>query len=99
MSDPVVAVDKETREALIAVNEIVLELAKVVKGGSTMADIMILLADLTTESPLKVALANAIDGLSKVSGEVSAMGIPGYADLVQVQLGYLPQILAAFKKA
>lgn len=95
MSD--LAADKETREALVAVNEIALEIVKVIKGGALMADIAILLGDLAADSPFKTAVAAGIDGLLKVSGEFGSMGLPGYADLVETQIGYLPKILAAFK--
>lgn len=88
---------KETKEVIIAVNMLSVELIKALKDGPQMADVSTLFTALTTNEEFKVALYAAYMDISKVPSEVKEIDLAGGLELAQVQLSFVPKIVEAIK--
>jgi hypothetical protein len=88
---------KETKEVLIAANMLSVELIKTVKGGPKLADIGTLLTHLMGDEIFKTALYAAYSDISKLPQEMKTIDLEGGLELAQVQLEWVPKIVAAVR--
>lgn len=89
---------KETKEALIGINELSLCIAERLKDGVGVDDIMAIWEKLGNDPAFKQKLADAIDGYSKIPAEVGDIDVNEGIELAGVQLNYLPKYFETFKK-
>lgn len=88
----------ETKEAIVGINELSIELVKVFKDGFQSTDVLELVAVLQSNQGLKDALQKAISGASKIPSEIKDINLSEGLELAVVQLSYLPKLQEAFKK-
>jgi hypothetical protein len=86
---------KETKEALIAINETGLMMAKLFADGVQFDDFLSIWKRLSEDQAFKDQLVAAYQGWSNVSGEVADMDIQEALDLVSMQLSYIPKFVEA----
>lgn len=88
---------KETKEALIGVNELAIEIVKHAKDGIQASDAVAILDDFKNNPELKAALEAAIENIKGVPAEVSDMSLKEGIELAIVQVSYAPKIIEALK--
>lgn len=89
---------KETKEVLVAVNDLSLEFITVFrKEGMTFKGILQVLADLESHQDLKDALSAAFDNVSAVPEEIKDIDLAEGLQLAEVQLSFIPQVMTALK--
>ena len=89
---------QETKEVLIASNELTLVVIKHVKDGVSVADLPAIVSELMTSDSFKLALVDAITGITNVPAEIKDIDFVEGMELAKVQLGYVPKLLEALKK-
>jgi hypothetical protein len=90
---------KETKEAMVGLNEVTILLAKQLKDGLQVSqDIAAVVGELLANPELKDKLAEAAKGIQQVPAELKDLSVAEGIQLVMVQVDYLPKLLAAFKK-
>lgn len=86
---------KNTKEVLIAANDVTLELIKLLKDGAQVADAVQLATDLM--GPLKDEIIAAFADAKTVVDEVKDIDMSEVFDLVKMQIDYSEKIIAALK--
>lgn len=86
---------KETKELVMAVNELSLAIIREVKDGVQVKDALALVAKMREDGPLKDALEKAVADIAKVPSEVSDLDLSEGFDLGMVQLRYVPKYIQA----
>ena len=89
----------DTKEALVAINEIGLTMAKLFADGVQFEDALALWKKLNEDQAFKDQLVAAYDGWSNISGELADMDVQEALDLVTMQLSYIPRFLEVIGKA
>ena len=84
---------KETKEVLVAANEVALALVVASKDGLDLSDGLALVGN----AKVKEALMVAADSISKVPAEVKDLDLGEGLELAQVQLAYVPKYVEALK--
>jgi len=87
--------NKETKEGLIAGNEIGVFIAARLKDGPDVGDALALIKKLQEEPEFLAVVQAGIDKAGQIPGEIKAMGFGGYAELVTIQISYIPKYLQA----
>jgi hypothetical protein len=87
--------DKETKEVLVAVNEVALVLVKQLKDGVGLDDFAAVYAKITGDAEFREKLYAAYEGISKVPAEVVDLDLGEVIDLVGTQVSYVPKYIAA----
>lgn len=88
----------ETKEVMIAANEIALVVVKHVKDGVQATDIPGIVVELFNSDDFKQAIARAVENVTLVPKEVADISLTEVMDLAKEQLAYVPRLLAALKK-
>jgi len=89
---------QDVKEVLIASNELTLVVIKHVKDGVAVSDIPAIVSELMTSDSFKLALVDAVKGVTNVPAEIKDIDFTEGMELGKVQLGYVPKILDALKK-
>lgn len=89
---------KETKELVIGVNELAVELVKHLKDGVQVTDALAILDTLKTNEDFKAKLAAAYENVQAVPAEVKDISLVEGMELVMAQAAYLPKIIEAAKK-
>jgi hypothetical protein len=89
---------EETKEVLVASNELGLVIAKHVKDGAQVTDIAAIAMELFGSDAFKAALVKAIENVKQVPAEVKDIDIGEGLELAKVQLSYVPKFLDVLKK-
>lgn len=84
---------KETKEALIGVNELALFLVKRLKDGADLNDALAIWEKLQKDDEFKEILQKAWDGYQAVPNETKDLNVPEAIELISVQLEYLPKFV------
>lgn len=84
----------ETKEALVAVNEISLHIVSRIKLG-VVADVVGLLADLQNDPDFRTKLEAGLKGVSAVPAEIADISIGEALELASVEITYVPKFIAA----
>lgn len=90
---------KETKEALIGLNEVTILIANRLKDGAQAADIPALLEDMKKDPEVVAKLAAARDNIKEVPAEIKDLQLAEGLELGVVQASYVPKLIAAMKKA
>lgn len=88
---------KETKEVLVAVNDLALELVNVFKDGVQLSDVTALLTHISSNEAVKASLYAAYENISKVPAEVKEITLEDGLELASVQLGFIPKFVTALK--
>jgi hypothetical protein len=88
---------QETKEAVIGLNEVSLELAKQFKDGVQVTDFTALYAKITSDEAFKAKVLAAYEGYQKIPAEVKDIDAGEGLEIASVQLEYLPKFLDAFQ--
>lgn len=89
---------QETKEVLIAANELTLVVIKHVKDGVAVSDIPAIVSEIIASDSFKLALVDAVKGVTNVPAEIKDIDLTEGMELGKVQLAYVPKILEALKK-
>jgi len=89
---------EETKEVLVASNELGLVIAKHVKDGPQATDIAAIAMELFGSDAFKLALVKAIENVKQVPAEVKDIDLEEGLELAKLQLQYIPKFLEALKK-
>lgn len=90
---------KETKEALMGLNEVTLLLAKQMTDGLQVTqDLAAVVSELLSNADLKNKLMEAGRGIQLVPAELKDVDLSEGIELVKVQASYVPKLLEAFKK-
>jgi hypothetical protein len=89
---------EETKEVLIAANEIGLVVVKHVKDGVQATDIPAIVVELFNSDDFKQAIAKAVENVTLVPKEIADISLAEGLELAKEQIAYVPKLLAALKK-
>lgn len=89
---------QETKDALIAMNEVGLTMAKLFADGTQFADFVAIWKKLSEDETFKAQLVTAYEGWNAISGEIADLDVNEALDLVSVQLAYIPKFVEAVAK-
>ncbi len=89
---------QETKEVLVAVNEIAIVIVKHVKDGVSVSDIPAIVSELIGSDSFKTTLTAAITNITQVPAEIKDIDLLEGGELAICQASYLPKILEALKK-
>jgi hypothetical protein len=89
---------EETKEVLVASNELTLVVLKHIKDGVQVSDVPAIVTDLIASDSFKIALVAAITNITQVPAEIKDLDFTEGMELAKVQLAYVPKILEALKK-
>jgi hypothetical protein len=86
---------KETKDLLVAVNEVALVLVKQLKDGVGLDDFAAVFAKVTSDKEFQEKLAVAYEGAMQIPGEVVDLDLQEVVQLVGTQVEYVPKYIAA----
>ena len=90
---------KETKEAIVAVNEIAILLCQKLKDGFQLTDdVAAIFKKFSEDAEFMAKVKAGYQDMSKVPEEVKVVDIVGAVELVTVQVAYIPKIVEALKK-
>lgn len=89
---------KETKEALIGINELSIFLAKRLKDGVGVDDLAAAIDLLKNDEAFKQKIMLAIDNIKAIPEEMKDVDMNEGIELVMTQVAYLPKLVDAFKK-
>lgn len=89
---------KETKEVLVALNEVSLLIMDRMKDGVDFSDFIAFYEKITKDEEFQKVLRAAWEGKQEISKEVGDISILEGMELLQVQIGYLPKILERITK-
>lgn len=88
---------QETKEVLVAGNEIGLFVVSRLKDGVGVDDALAAYQKLTQDAAFKKIVMDAHDGLSAVGGEVKDLDIAEGLELAMLQMSYIPKFVDVLK--
>lgn len=88
---------KETKEFLVAVNEIVIFLIERFADGVSLEDFAAVYNKITKDEGFISKMAAAYDNYVAIPNEMDDLDLYETLDLTKMQLDYIPQIVGAFR--
>lgn len=88
---------KESKEVLVAMNQVSLLLIKHFKDGFQVKDVIDIVSDVLNNEDLKKALVNAGEKISLVPEEMKDLSAAEVIELVIMEAQAVPEIIAALK--
>lgn len=82
---------------VVGLNELSLELIKVLKGGIQLSDAIQLFEDIKGNADLQAKLLAASSAIKNVPADVKGLDAEGMAALLMVEIPYVSKLLAALK--
>lgn len=98
MNSPIKAGIQETKDAMIAINEVGLTMVQLFADGAQFQDVMEIWKKLSEDETFKAQLVAAYEGWSAISGEIADLDVNEALELVTVQLAYIPKFVDVVKK-
>lgn len=89
---------KETKEVLVGLNEVTMLVAKHLKDGAQLTDIMAVIEDFKKDPELIAKLEAARENIAAVPNEVKDVSLLEAGELAMVQISYVPKLIASFSK-
>lgn len=86
---------KETKEALVGVNEVAVHVVKKFKDGVDVQDFISFYNDFVSDPEFKAKLEAAWNGYQAIPEEVKDLDIGEVVELGAVQLSYVPKFVGA----
>lgn len=97
-SDGSVAGNKETKEALVGLNEVALLIGSRFKDGVQFSDFSAFFAALTADAEFKSKMEAAWEGHKSIPTEIKDLDVAEILELVEVQADYVPKLIESMKK-
>lgn len=88
---------QETKDVLVAVNEVGLVLVKQLKDGVQLGDFQAFFEKLVSDPDFKAKLAAAYDGALQVPAELTDLDLSEGLALAVTQVSYVPKYVEALK--
>lgn len=89
---------QETKEAIVGLNEMAIALIGVFKDGvQPVQDFSELFAKYQKDPELKAKIDAAVKGIQNVPAELAELSLTETAELVGIQVTYVPKIVQALK--
>lgn len=88
---------KETKEFVVGVNEVGVEICKVAKDGLQVSDAASLYIAIQSSPELQAKLVAAFQGAQAIPAEVKDLDLVEGVELVTVQVSYVPKYIDALK--
>lgn len=88
---------EESKDVLIAVNELCILLLTKFKDGVQLSDFTSIFAAITLDSEFKSKIQEAYVGAKAIPAEVLDIDVAETIELSSLQLSYIPKILAAIR--
>lgn len=98
MNAPMKTGVQETKDALVAINEVGLTMVQLFADGAQFQDVMEIWKKLSEDETFKAQLAAAYQGWNSISGEIADLDVNEALELVTVQLAYIPKFVDVIKK-
>jgi hypothetical protein len=90
---------KETKEAVIAINELSILLCEKLKDGFQLTDdVSAIFQKFSTDAEFMEKVKAGYKDIALVPTELKAADLSSSIELVTIQVGYLPKIVEALKK-
>lgn len=89
---------QETKDVLVAVNELALFVAQRAKDGLGVDDAMALVQKVMGDEEFKLVMMKAAIAVKNLPAELKDLDIAEGVELAQLQLTYLPKLVQALKK-
>lgn len=89
---------KDTKDVIVAVNEIVLFLVERLADGVSADDFFSVWNKLVLDDDFKMIMKDAIEGYQNIPDEVSSPSIQDMLDITTTQIQYVFKMIAAAKK-
>ena len=86
---------KETRDALIALNDLAAFLVTRLRDGADLSDAFALYSKITSDGDFQAKMVAMIEGIEKIPAEISDLDINEIIELGSLQLSFLPSIVKA----
>lgn len=90
---------KNTKEVVVAANELAITMIKLMKDGIQLTDAVELYNKIITDESFKTAMLNAYDNIKLVPEEIKELDVMEATELGIIQLSYIPKYVEALKKA
>jgi hypothetical protein len=90
---------KETKEVIVAANEIALLLVDRLKDGAQVGDVVAVVEKITQDQEFKDKLSAAFENIQKVPAELADLDFIEGGELAVLQLSYLPKYKQVLTKA
>lgn len=88
---------KETKELVIAINQVGLKVLELAQDGLDLKDAADLAVEIANNKELKDALALAVEDFQKIPEEFKDLSFKEAIDLASVQVQFIPEILKAIE--
>lgn len=89
---------KETSEVLVALNELTVVLAKLLKDGVQMTDLNELISLIVLNPEFRSRMQLAFENAKACTEEIKDLSIVEGLALVKIQMEYVPKVIEAFSK-
>ena len=89
---------EETKEVLIALDEISLLILGQIKDGIQLSDVVSIITKVLASEELKSALSRAVVGISNIPAELKDIDLSEGIELIKTEIAYVPKFLEALKK-
>jgi hypothetical protein len=89
---------KETKEIMIALNELLIFFLKRFKDGVQYSDFIAFYREIVADPEMKALITKAYEGYNKVPSEVIDIDVNEACELLFDQIAIIPKIVEALKK-
>lgn len=89
---------EELKAVQIAANELSIFLINQLKDGIQLTDAVAVFEKIVSDADFKAKILAAAEGISKVPAEIKDLTLPEAAELITIQISYVPKLVEAFKK-
>ena len=88
---------KETKDALVGINELSILLITLLKDGISLNDFSVLFEKVVKDEAFKAKMEEAYNGIAQVPQELQDLSLSEIIELATLQVGYVPKIIDALK--
>jgi hypothetical protein len=89
---------QNTKELFIAMQELSLEIAKLLKDGAQVTDIITFWNDMIANEEMKAKLIAAVDGYKELPAEIKDIDINEAVELAAIAIAFIPKFVALIKQ-
>jgi hypothetical protein len=88
---------EETKEVLIALDELSLVVLKQIKDGLQISDLATIVMTVLASDEIKAVLSRAVAGISQVPAEIKDVDFSEGMLLIKEELAYIPKFISVLK--
>lgn len=89
---------QDTREMLVALNELTLFLCGQFKDGFQLSDFMAVYSKMVRDQDFKEKMRDAFDGVKDIPAELKDLDTSEVIELITVQIAFIPRLIAMLQK-